>query len=166
MRREMMATRLTLLRAQTLGLELVKIILLTIPYALASSATDLEPKAAELLEKTDIVASAPHALESLVDPYPADGDEDKKPVTCTRLLRVLQAQLQAEAANAWPLACIPRLFKSQDVAMEGADQPEDKTASKHSFPALSVPTTVNPGPRPLFPELYFSLFADQEIEVC
>lgn len=147
----------------TLGLELVKIILLTIPYALSSSATGLEQKVGELLEKTDIVASTPHALEALVDPYPADGDEEKKPVTCGSLLRVLQSQLQGEAANGWNLACIPRLFKPADVTMDNGDG-EDKTPAKHAFPTITIPTIVNPGPKPLFPELYFSLFADQDIE--
>lgn len=151
----------------TLGLELVKIILLTIPYALASSATDLEQKVAELLEKTDIVASTPHALESLVDPYPTDSHDEKKPVTCTSLLRLLQTQLQAEANNRWKLSAIPKLFKPADVTMEGADQNNDgetKIPAKHSFPTINIPAVVNPGAKPLFPELYFSLFADQEIE--
>ena len=60
---------------QGLGLELVKIILLTIPYALASPATGLEQQALVLLDKTDIIASTPHALEALVDPYSAGGEE-------------------------------------------------------------------------------------------
>lgn len=89
-------------------------------------------------------------------------------MTCTSLLRVLQAQLQAEASDGWKLSCIPRLFRAADVAMDGADQNGDteKVASKHTFPTITVPSSVNPGPKPLFPELYFSLFADQEIEVC
>ena len=52
----------------------MKIILLTIPYVLASPATGLEEQVAQLLEKTDIIASTPHALEALVDPYSGVGD--------------------------------------------------------------------------------------------
>lgn len=59
---------------QGLGLELVKIILLTLPYVLASPATGLDELALQLLEKTDIIASTPHALEALVDPYSGEGD--------------------------------------------------------------------------------------------
>lgn len=60
---------------KALGLELVKIILLTIPYVLASSATDTQASALALLEKTDIITSTPHALEALVDPYPGEGED-------------------------------------------------------------------------------------------
>ncbi|GAB7357791.1 hypothetical protein MBLNU459_g0610t1 [Dothideomycetes sp. NU459] len=163
------------------GLELVKIILFTIPYALASSATNLEQKAAELLEKTDIVASTPHALEALVDPYPAAEDGQDKAMACKSVINVLQGQLQNESSAGWKLACIPRLFKAADVTMAGTEQNGDgdgdgdgddqaqaegaaKITQKHAFPALTVPSPVNQGPKALFPELYFSLFADQDIE--
>ena len=66
---------LTLL-VKTLGLELVKIILLTIPYTMASSATGFHQQAVALLDKTDIIASTPHALEALVNPYPAPGNDE------------------------------------------------------------------------------------------
>lgn len=156
---------------------MVKIILFTIPYALASSATDLDQKAAELLEKTDIVASTPHALEALVDPYPAGEDGEEKAMACKSIINVLQAQLQNEASAGWKLSCIPRLFKAADVTMAGTEQSGNgdtdghdaaaaKASQKHAFPTMTVPSPINPGPKALFPELYFSLFADQDIEVC
>lgn len=159
---------------------MVKIILFTIPYALASSATDLEQKASELLEKTDIVASTPHALEALVDPYPAGENGEEKAMACKSIINVLQAQLQNEASAGWKLSCIPRLFKAADVTMAGTEQngngngeaegdgegeAADKASQKHPFPTMTMPSPVNPGPKALFPELYFSLFADQDIEV-
>ena len=50
-----------------LGIELVKIILLTIPFLLAVNPDSvLQQTAAALLEKTDIVASTAHQLEPLV----------------------------------------------------------------------------------------------------
>ncbi|KAK8213446.1 Nuclear cap-binding protein subunit 1 [Zalaria obscura] len=156
-----------LILSQVLGLELVKIILLTIPYVLASSATGLEQKVAELLEKTDIVASTPHTLEPLVDPY-SSAEEDQKPMACPSLINILQKQLQNESSNGWQLSCIPRLYKEENTAMAGTEEnaeSEPKVPSKHSFPTINVPSSVKQGPRTLFPELYFSLFADQDIEV-
>ena len=65
-------------RDDVLGIELVKIILLTIPYLLAfASDTSLQSKVAELLERTDIVASAQTSLEPLVDPYPPMSEENR-----------------------------------------------------------------------------------------
>lgn len=76
---------------------------------------------------------------------------------------MLQQQLQAEAAAGWKLSCIPRLFHHTPGSdADGADS--TATPSKHPFPPIVVPTTVNPGPGPLFPEIYFSLFADQDVE--
>lgn len=147
------------------GLELVKIILFTIPYVLAAPGTGLEEKAAELLEKTDIVASTPHALEALVDPYPtAEGEQ--KPMACPSILSALQTQLQGEAASGWKLECIPRLTRVTSPAPIEGENGEQAAPGKHSFPQLSVASPVNPGPHSLFPEVCFSLFADQDVEVC
>ncbi|CAK7267522.1 Nuclear cap-binding protein subunit 1 [Sporothrix epigloea] len=59
-----------------IGTELVKIILLTIPYVMVAVASlpaeeneQWRQRAAELMEKTDVIASEPHALQSLMDPY-------------------------------------------------------------------------------------------------
>lgn len=133
---------------------------------MASSATGLEEKVTELLERTGIVASAAHALEPLVDPYPTK-ESDPKPMACPSLLSILQQQLQNEASNGWKLSCIPRIF-SPDVAMTGVNENGDgeaKAPAKHAFPTITLPSTVNPGSRALFPEIYFSLFADQDVEV-
>ena len=48
--------------------------------------------------------------------------------------------------------------------MDDADG-QEKADAKHAFPSITIPAIVNPGSKPLFPELYFSLFADQDIEV-
>lgn len=140
------------------GLELVKIILLTIPYVIVAAPAQ-EQNALDMLEKTEIVASAPHALEPLVDPYPSDTED--KPFGFQSLIGLLQKQLQKEAARGWKLACIPRVYIKREK--EG-NVDEEKTATKHSFPAITVPSPVNPGPHPLFPETYFSLYADQDVE--
>ncbi|KAH0543349.1 hypothetical protein FGG08_002305 [Glutinoglossum americanum] len=138
-----------------LGLELVKIILLTIPYILSSSALGFEQQAASLLEKTDIIASTPHALEALVDPYP-EAERPREPV-----LSLLQKQLQTEAGRDWELACIPRVWKLP-LGEDGQDPLA--TATKHAFPEIPIPKSVNPGPKSLFPEVFFSAYADQEVE--
>lgn len=49
---------------------------------------------------------------------------------------------------------------------EGDGEAADKASQKHPFPTMTMPSPVNAGPKALFPELYFSLFADQDIEVC
>ncbi|WPH02048.1 cap binding protein [Acrodontium crateriforme] len=155
------------------GIELVKIILLTIPYLLASSTDpSLHQKAAELLEKTDIVASTPHVLESLVDPYLTMNENSEKPMACQSVISLLQRQLQGEASNGWPLKCIPRVYdpnrEQQDADLEAHIESngggEAKTFTKIAFPTVTIPSPVNPGTRVLFPEVYFSLYADQEIE--
>jgi nuclear cap-binding protein subunit 1 len=142
-------------------LELVKIILLTIPYLLVASSTNLEQRALELLDKTDVIASTPHALEAVVDPYPAAGDD--KASDTQSVLALLQKQLQAEASRGWAFACIPRLHVKQETKVENGDEHSEVT--KHPAPNITVPSPVNPGPKALFPEAFFSLYADQEVEV-
>lgn len=74
---------------------------------------------------------------------------------------LLQKQLQNEASTGWELACLPRPWKGvfeegrEDVLIE---------APKHTLPAIVIPEIVSNGPRPLFPELYFSVYANQDVE--
>jgi nuclear cap-binding protein subunit 1 len=142
-----------------LGLELVKIILLTIPYTMASSATGFEDQATALLEKTDIIASTAHPLEALVDPFPSA--EPGAPAGSESALALLQRHMQEEARNSWELACLPRPWKKSRSAEE-----EDPLAAaqKQPFPPITVPETVQIGPRALFPETYSSVYAEQDIE--
>ena len=126
---------------------------------MASSATGFEQQAADLLEKTDIIASAPHALEALVDPYPGFGEVDAREPQS--IIGLLQKQLQAESAQGWLLACIPRAWKTEPTE-DGSDPLSG--ATKHALPAISIPSPVSPGPRPRLPEIYFSVYADQDIE--
>jgi nuclear cap-binding protein subunit 1 len=143
---------------QTIGPELVKIILLTIPYIMASSATDAHEKAASMIENTDIIASEPHVLQALVDPYPGNGKDDAN--APTGVLSLLQKQLQGESANGWELFCLPRPWKM----IEPEQQEALATAAKHTLPSITLPEVVIAGPRPLFPELYFSVYANQDVE--
>lgn len=94
-------------------------------------------------------------------------------MACPSIISLLQAQLTEESNNGWPLACIPRVYDSsfKPVAKQEDDENgeangngETQPPTKHAFPSITVPTPVNPGPKPLLPELYFSVFADQEIE--
>lgn len=133
--------------------------MLTIPYAVSSRVAGINEKAAELLEKTGLVASAESAAEKVVNPYVTiEGQEAPQ---LPKVISLLQTQLENEAGRDWPLAFLPKLFKPAS-----ADGEADSSVStqKHTFPALAVPTTVNPGPRPLFLEVYFSIYADQEVE--
>ena len=144
---------------QLLGLELVKIILLTIPYTMSSSAKGFEAQASALLEKTDIIASTAHPLEVLVDPYPSP--EVGAPTSSESALALLQKHMQEEAKNAWELSCLPRPWKGSRTTEE-----EDalNAAQKHAFPTITIPETVQTGPRLIFPEVYFSVYGEQDIE--
>ncbi|PWY71516.1 cap binding protein [Aspergillus sclerotioniger CBS 115572] len=169
-----------------LGLELVKIILFTIPYVMASPAAGFESQATALLEKTDIIASTPHALVDLVNPF---GPENGKPTAMQSVISLVQNQLQGESAQGWALACLPRPWRgalealnaqraeemqeTQDAQEEGAETmeateaPEPKTyenGPKHVFPQINVPSPVKNGTRAIFPEVYLSVYANQDIE--
>ncbi|KAK2834885.1 hypothetical protein FQN49_006819 [Arthroderma sp. PD_2] len=156
----------------SLGLELVKIILYTIPYVMASSATGFESHASALLEKTDIIASTPHTLEAIVDPFPTTKGEEEG--TRSSALGLLQKQLQEESAQSWKLSCIPRPWKetlSPNTPKEGGSDEEQKEAeeapkvpTKHAFPGVTIPNPVKNGPRSIFPEIYLSVYSDQEID--
>ncbi|TKA81136.1 hypothetical protein B0A55_01641 [Friedmanniomyces simplex] len=140
-----------------LGLELVKIILLTIPYLLAVNGdAELQQAASELLGRTEIIASAQNPLEPLVDPYPDTNAQDERPMACASVISLLQRQLQDEESNGWPLKCIPRVYDPSfkqtntdaDAPEETNGNGEEKITSKHAFPPSpfqieSVPPTSN-----------------------
>ena len=134
---------------------------------MASSATGFHEQGIALLDKTDVIASTPHALEALVNPYPgAGGDLVQDPQS---VISLLQKQLQGEAEQQWKLACIPRPWNIPKEAPKEEDGAEGAALdlaepTKHAVPEISVPITVKPGPRPILPEIYFSVYADQEIE--
>jgi nuclear cap-binding protein subunit 1 len=134
--------------------------MLTIPYMLITATEETKQQAVELLGKTEIIALAPLEAESMVAPYTAVGNEDIP--QAQGVINLLQKQLQAEADAGWPLVFIPRMFKPTTDLMEieGAT-----STSKHAFPTITIPQTVQPGLNPPFPEVYFSLYADQDIEV-
>ncbi|KAI0122876.1 MIF4G like-domain-containing protein [Xylariales sp. AK1849] len=145
----------------TIGTELVKIILLTIPYIMASAPGQGQQKAADLMDKTDVIASEPHALQALIDPHlPDDGEES--PTANSSLIGHLQKQLQNEATNGWELKCLPRPWKLPLKEVELQEKMDN--AQKHALPVIAIPETVITGPRPLFPEIYMSVYANQEVE--
>lgn len=130
---------------------------------MASSATGFEGLAVALLEKTDIIATAPHALETLVNPYPGNDEGDAQEPQS--VISLLQKQLQGEAAQAWKLACFPRpwkIAKEEGKELDGEDT--SAVPTKHAVPQISVSSPVTSGARPQLPEIYFSVYADQEIE--
>ena len=126
---------------------------------MTSSATDVQQKTANIIDNTDIIASEPHILQSLVDPYPGNGKDDA--TAPTSVLQLLQKQLQNEAANGWDLACLPRPWK---MILDPDQADPLSIAPKHTLPPISIPESVNMGPTLLFPELYFSVYANQDVE--
>lgn len=126
---------------------------------MASSATGFEAQAFALLDKTDIIASTPHTLESFVDPFLAIAAGEAS--VSQSALALLQAHMQDEAKQSWELSCLPRPWK----VSRGEDEEDPLTAAqKHPLPAITVPEQVQIGPRPLFPEMYFSVYTEQDIE--
>jgi nuclear cap-binding protein subunit 1 len=142
-----------------LGLELVQIILFTVPYVMVSSASGYDAQASALLEKTDIIASTPHALVALVNPFTAEEDI---PEPIQSSIALLQKQLQDEASRSWELKCLPRPWKT--LRQEGDDASSLENATKHPFPEVSVPNPVKNGPRAIYPEIYLSVYGGQDIE--
>lgn len=155
------------------GIELVKIILLTIPYAVASGGrvpsdpadpdsprvARFQEQAKQLLEKTAIVAGNMLPMESLIHTYGANTDQgrDDIPMEYHSVIGLLQSQLQNESENGWKLSFMPPFFPIDPKRAKIAEpQP-------HKFPTFTIPSPVNPGPEPLFPEAYFSLYTGQEI---
>lgn len=140
---------------------MVKIILLTIPYAVAAAPDKTEKLATELLDKTEVIAGEPHALQNLIDPFHPEADE-KSPAATMSFLGLLQTQLQAEASSGWKLSCLPRPWK---MPLEEVEQQEKlDNCPTHKLPAITIPETLIAGPRPLFPEIFFSVYLGQDIE--
>ncbi|KAH8725967.1 cap binding protein [Phaeosphaeriaceae sp. PMI808] len=145
------------------GIELVKIILLTIPYAIVSGGSRFHEQAQQLLKNTGIVAGNMVPIESFIHSYV--GDEEAKPMGYHSVIGLLQAQLSSEADNGFQLACLPRFeadaFRRTIEKTEGEESlPE--APQTHAFPTFTIPSPVNPGSRPVFPEAYLSLFAGQD----
>lgn len=143
---------------------------------MASPATRFETHATALLEKTDIIASTPHALVDLVDPFCLT---EGKPAATESVISLMQKQLQGESNRSWELACLPRPWKriyetleaQKEAQDEGAqDEEEAESASttapgaKHAFPQVVMPSPVGHGARAIFPEIYLSVYANQDIE--
>ena len=145
---------------QLLGLELVKIILFTIPYVMSSPATGFESQASALLEKTDIIASTPHALVDLVNTF---SSEENKEAAGPSVISLLQRQLQNEAARGWELKCLPRPWKDVQDRQTDEEKPFEVVA-KVPFPHIQVPNPVLHGARPLFPEVYLSVYDNQDVD--
>ncbi|KAK4127748.1 hypothetical protein N657DRAFT_225948 [Parathielavia appendiculata] len=145
----------------TIGTEIVKIILLTLPYVMIAAPGQWAQKAADLMEKTEIIASEPHTLQTLIEPYQL-GTGEENPPQSQSLIGLLQAQMQNEANNGWALPCLPRPWEFPLKEVEQRSKIDD--AAKHALPTITIPQTVVAGPRPLFPEIYFSVYANQDVE--
>ena len=126
---------------------------------MASSAKGFESQASGLLDRTDVIASTPHTLESLVDPF-YSGETDQPPAP-QGALGLLQKLLQEESNNGWELACLPRPWKMSPP--EGEEDPL-ASATKQTLPKVNMPETLRAGPNPIFPEVWFSVYGEQDSE--
>jgi nuclear cap-binding protein subunit 1 len=100
----------------------------------------------------------------LVEQYPSNGEE--KPFGYHSVVEMLQKQLREEAGRDWELKCIPRAYvRVMKPKVEG-ENGVDEVATKHTLPTLALPVPIDITKKPLFPETYFSMFAEQDIQVC
>ena len=110
---------------------------------MTSSANNLEGKVQEILQKTEIIASVQHPLESLAEPYPIGDD---RPFGYQSTIDLLQKQLLRESENGWKFACLPRIYTAKPVKEENGDTDAmngvEKIATKHAFPALTIPINM------------------------
>lgn len=127
----------------------------------ASSTDQWHQKAADIMDKTDIIASEPHALQALIDFHYAGSGQEDAPGSVS-VIGLLQQLLQGEAANEWKLACLPRPWSLPIEEVEARERLEN--ATKHDLPSIAIPSTVIAGPRPLFPEVYLSVYGGQDVE--
>lgn len=126
---------------------------------MSSPARDFGAQASALLEKTDVIASTPHALVDLVNAF---SPEEDKSGACPSVISLLQAQLQREASQGWELKCLPRPWR--DLRGELDEAKSFEAITKVPFPQITVPNPVQKGARPLFPEIYLSVYSNQEVE--
>lgn len=125
-----------------------------------SPATGFEAQASALLEKTDIIASTPHALVDLVNTF---SPEEDKSAAGSSVISLMQSQLQGEAGKGWELKCLPRPWK--DIRDSETDELKSfDSVTKVPFPEIIVPNPVPNGSHPLFPEVYLSVYANQEFD--
>jgi nuclear cap-binding protein subunit 1 len=140
------------------GIELVKIILLTIPYAIWSGGNRFHESAKKLLDKTAIVAANMLPMEGLIHTYATNNEGEEIPMAYHSVIGLLQNQLTNEVAAGWPLSFM-RPLATFPPEQSRVDEP-----TSHGFPNITIPSPVNPGANPVFPEAYFSLYSGQEIE--
>jgi nuclear cap-binding protein subunit 1 len=141
-----------------IGIELVKIILLTIPYAMLSGGERFHEHAKKLLDKTGIVAGNMLPMEGLIHTYATDNDGEEIPMAYHSVIGLLQTQLTNEVESGWALSFM-RPFQPFPPAQAKVSEPE-----AHPFPTFTISSPVNSGPNPVFPEAYFSLYTGQDIE--
>ncbi|KAF2738633.1 cap binding protein [Polyplosphaeria fusca] len=143
------------------GIELVKIILLTIPYALVAGGDAFHDQARDLLKDTHIVAENMIPIEGMIAAYA--GDTGAKPFEYHSLIGLLQKQLDSEAESGFELACILR-FRPEVLRKEDSEEELLSAPPTLAFPAFDIPKPVNPGSKGVFPEAFFSVYANQETE--
>lgn len=112
-----------------------------------------------MLNSTGIVAGNMLPMEALIHAY--DTESDDKVIGYHSVIGLLQQQLTGESQNGWELKCIPR-FHVDAVRRKNPEETLPNVPLTHAFPTFTIPSPVNPGPKPLFPEAYFSLLADQD----
>lgn len=133
-------------------------ILLNLPYVMANSKNPADAQhAAKTLDKTEIVSSTPHALESSIKPW-IQPDPDNIDQGAS-LLGLLQRQISQESARGWQVTCISRIWQPLD----GFEASSDLVA-KMDLPTIDLTGLRTMQHLPVFPENNLSFFVGQELE--
>ncbi|KAF8472506.1 MIF4G like-domain-containing protein [Kalaharituber pfeilii] len=149
------AEALKLAGNENIAVGLTSIIMITLPYIIASSADNESQRemAAKILGRTAALSQISDSLQYLLRPFSGEGDVSiGEPA-----IKLLQQQLENEAAREWPLSALPRPWE--------AFKSELDAARKYTFPDLAIPAQFeNVDESSLVPEVFFSVFTHQSTE--
>ncbi|KAF8416510.1 MIF4G like-domain-containing protein [Tirmania nivea] len=140
---------------ENVAVELTRIVMISLPYILASSGVDDKQKelAGTILERTAPLSQISGSIEKLLRPLTYTGNT----TVGEAVIKLLQLSLQNEASRDWSLAALPRPWE--------AFKNELDAARKYSFPDLAVPAQFeNMDGSNLVPDVFFSVFAHQSTE--
>ncbi|KAL7273215.1 Nuclear cap-binding protein subunit 1 [Rhizina undulata] len=143
-----------------LSLELLKVVLMTLPYVLTSLKDETE-EVRELLKKTEPITKKTHPMQSLLNPFTGDTAPYDKRAKGTHMVRILQLSLQSHLDHTPEnehsgIGTLPRPWAEFEA--------EFGAASKHTLSELTAPEEFPIDKTAVQPEIYFSVYADQSVE--
>lgn len=137
------------------------ILLITLPYAMVSGSEKFsEETLKEILARAEQYKDVQHPLQSYIDPFGGNQNPYNEPNAqgvhmANILFQNLQMSLSGEPQNDWSgIKCLPTPWK--DMITKGPAQ---------TLPTLEMASEVPADSAGMYPEFYFSVFADQPFKV-